>query len=243
MRSRSWNDAEVLFVVEPEVMKLFLIAIVVVGLVGVFGFGRHQDEQVRNATPPTPKGAKVMVLGGGCISCLESMYRQLKGILAVESGYAGGSPAGVSYEDVSGGATGHAEVVRVTYDPAQVSGDDLLRIFFTVHDPTTLNRQGNDEGTQYRSVIFYSNDEEKQQAEKIRAEISKAKIWDNPIVTSIEPIKNYTRAEEYHQDYFEKFEKATPAERLSMNSGYCRAIISPKVIHFRQMYANKLKKQ
>src|SRR5579862_4592385 len=177
MRSRSWNDAEVLFVVEPEVMKLFLIAIVVVGLVGVFGFGRHQDEQVRNATPPTPKGAKVMVLGGGCFWCLDSMYRQLKGVLAVESGYAGGKPAGVSYEEVSTGFTGHAEVVRVTYDPKEVSGDDLLRIFFTVHDPTTLNRQGTDEGTQYRSAIFYTNDEEKAEAEKIKAEVDKAKIW------------------------------------------------------------------
>lgn len=183
-----------------------------------------------------------MVLGGGCFWCLDSMYRELKGVLAVESGYAGGNRPGVTYEQVCDGNTGHAEVVRITYDPKVVSGEDLLRIFFTVHNPTTLNQQGSDYGTQYRSVIFYTNEEEKQMAERIKAEISKAKIWDDPIVTSIEPLKNYTRAEDYHQDYFTKFEKATPAERLSMNGGYCQAIIAPKVLHFRQKYAAKLKK-
>src|SRR5579862_5222716 len=158
-------------------MKLFLLVCVVGALVGVFGFGMRHDQEKRSPTPQTPAGAKVMVLGGGCFWCLDSMYRQLKGVLAVESGYAGGKPAGVSYEEVSTGFTGHAEVVRVTYDPKEVSGDDLLRIFFTVHDPTTLNRQGTDEGTQYRSAIFYTNDEEKAEAEKIKAEVDKAKIW------------------------------------------------------------------
>ncbi|HVT10678.1 MAG TPA: peptide-methionine (S)-S-oxide reductase MsrA [Fimbriimonadaceae bacterium] len=210
---------------------------------GVFGYRSQQDHAQRSPTPPTPAGAKVLVLGGGCFWCLDGMYRQLNGVLAVESGYAGGNRAGVSYEDVCSGTTGHAEVVRVTYDPKVVSGEDLLRIFFTVHNPTTLDRQGNDVGTQYRSVIFYSNDEEKAMAEKIKAEVEKEKIWSEPIVTTIEPLKNYTRAEDYHQDYFTKFEHASEAERMTMNAGYCQAIIEPKVLHFRQMYADKLKKK
>jgi peptide-methionine (S)-S-oxide reductase len=201
------------------------------------------DHSKRSVTPPPPPGAKVMVLAGGCFWCLDNMYRQLNGVLAVESGYAGGSPAGVSYEDVSSGTTGHAEVIRVTYDPKIISGQDLIRIFFTIHNPTTLNRQGPDEGTQYRSAIFYANDEEKAMAEKIKAEVAKAKIWDDPIVTTIEPLKNYTRAEDYHQDYFEKYEKASEAERMTMNAGYCNAIVAPKVLHFREMYASKLRKK
>lgn len=222
-------------------MKLLLIVCVVLALVGVFGFGSQHEHQ-RSATPPTPKGDKVLYIAGGCFWCIDSMYRQLNGVDAVESGYAGGTQPGVWYEDVCSGTTGHAEVVRVTYNPEVVSGEDLLRIFFTVHDPTTLNRQGEDQGTQYRSAIFYTNDEERQMAAKIKAEVAKARIWDNPIVTSIEPLKNYTRAEDYHQDYFEKFEQATPAQRLTMNAGYCRAIVGPKVLHFRQMYAAKLRK-
>jgi peptide-methionine (S)-S-oxide reductase len=223
-------------------MKLFIIACVVGALVGVFGFGLQKDHEQRLPTPPTPEGAKVLVLGGGCFWCLDSMYRELKGVLHVESGYAGGKRAGVTYDEVCSGTTGHAEVIRVTYDPKQVSGDDLLRIFFTIHDPTTLNRQGTDSGTQYRSAIFVSNDEDKQLAERIKAEVSKAKIWDDPLVTTIEPLTNYTRAEEYHQDYFAKFEKASEAERMTMNAGYCSAIVAPKVLHFRQKFAAKLKK-
>jgi peptide-methionine (S)-S-oxide reductase len=223
-------------------MKLLLAALVVFGLVGVFGF--HQaDHSKRSATPPTPKGARVLYVAGGCFWCLDGMYRDLNGVLAVESGYAGGNRPGVTYDQVCSGVTGHAEVVRVTYHPKVVSGEDLLRIFFTVHNPTTLNRQGPDEGTQYRSAIFFTNDEEKAAAQKIKAEIEKSKIWDDPIVTSIEPLKNYTRAEEYHQDYYAKYEKASEAERMTMNSGYCSAIVAPKVLHFREMYAAKLKKK
>ncbi|HTQ08479.1 MAG TPA: peptide-methionine (S)-S-oxide reductase MsrA, partial [Fimbriimonadaceae bacterium] len=217
--------------------------LVVTALTAILGFRLQEDHAKRSPTSPTPKGANVMVVGGGCFWCLDSMYRQLKGVLSVECGYAGGSPAGVSYEQVCSGTTGHAEVVRITFDPKQVSEADLLRIFFTVHNPTTLDRQGPDEGTQYRSVIFYSSPEEKDLAEKIKVEIEKAKIWDAPIVTSIEPIKNYTRAEDYHQDYFDKYEKATPAQRMMMNGSYCQAIIAPKVLHFRELYASKLKKQ
>jgi peptide-methionine (S)-S-oxide reductase len=222
-------------------MKLLILACVVGALVAAFGLTR-QDEK-KEPTHPNVKGAKALVIGGGCFWCLDGMYRELEGVLDVESGYAGGNKAGVSYEEVSSGETGHAEVVKITYDPKVISADDILRIFFTVHNPTTPNQQGPDYGTQYRSVIFYSNDEEKKLGEKIMAEVEKAKIWDAPLVTTIEPLKNYTKAEDYHQDYFEKFQNASPIQKMSMNSGYCSAIIAPKVIHFRELYAKKLKKK
>ncbi len=187
-----------------------------------------------------PKG-HTLVVGGGCFWCTEALFQMVKGVTAVESAYAGGSPAGVTYEQVCSGATGHAESIKITYDPKQVSAEDLLRLFFTVHDPTTKNQQGGDFGTQYRSVIFYSTPDEKARAEKIIHEIEKAKIWPHPIVTTIEPLKNYTRAEEYHQDYFRKFEKATPEQRAHMNGGYCSAVISPKVLHFREKFKKLLK--
>lgn len=186
---------------------------------------------------------KTLVVGGGCFWCIETLFEDLKGVSEVESGYAGGSKAGVSYEEVCTGTTGHAEVVKITYDPSQVSEADLLRLFFAAHDPTTLNQQGPDYGTQYRSVIFYSTSEQKALAERVRKEIADARIWKNPIVTTIEPLKNYTRAEEYHQNYFAKFEKADPATQAKMNAGYCRAIIEPKVRKFREKYASKLKKK
>lgn len=192
---------------------------------------------------PPAKNVKTLVVGGGCFWCIEALFDDLKGVISAESGYAGGDKANVSYREVCSGTTGHAEVVKVTYDASQVSADDLLRLFFAAHDPTTLNRQGPDAGTQYRSVIFYSTAEEKARAERIRKEIGDAKIWKNPIVTTVEPLKNYTRAEEYHQDYFVKFEKADPATQATMNAGYCRAIIEPKVREFRKKYADKLKKK
>jgi peptide-methionine (S)-S-oxide reductase len=189
---------------------------------------------------PVPKGASTLVVGGGCFWCVESLLEDLKGVYAVESGYAGGAKSGVSYEEVCSGTTGHAESVKVFFDSKVISRADLLRIFFVAHDPTTLNRQGPDSGTQYRSVVFYSNDEEKALAKKIISEVSK--LYKNPIVTTVEPLKNYTRAEEYHQNYFAKYEKATPEQRAQMNAGYCAAIIEPKVRHFREKYIQKLKK-
>lgn len=183
-----------------------------------------------------------IVLGGGCFWCVETVYNELKGVINAESGYAGGNHAGVSYQEVCSGNTGHAEVVKITFDPHVITRDEILHIFFTVHDPTQLNRQGNDRGTQYRSVIFYSNEAEKHEAEKAINEITKEKIWPGKIVTSLEPLKNYTRAEEYHQRYFEKYEAASEAQKASMNSGYCQFIVEPKVRKFRQKYLAKLKK-
>ncbi|RYG22523.1 peptide-methionine (S)-S-oxide reductase [bacterium] len=188
----------------------------------------------------TPKSESI-VLGAGCFWCYEPIFEQLKGVSAVEVGYAGGALPNPTYQQVCTGATGHAEVYKVTYDPEVITAEDLLHVFFTVHDPTQLNRQGMDVGTQYRSAIFYANEAEKARAEKVLREMSSAKIYDRKIVTTIEPLRNYSRAEEYHQDYWEKYEKATPAERLHMNVGYCNAVVTPKVLKYRQKFAHLMK--
>ncbi len=185
---------------------------------------------------------KELVVGGGCFWCTEAVLESLKGVEKVESGYAGGAMFPVTYEQVCTGRTGHAEVVKVFYHPDQISAADILRMFFVSHDPTTLNRQGPDSGTQYRSVIFYSTPEEKSLGEKIIKEIADEKLYPGKIVTTLEPLKNYVRAEEYHQNYFAKYEKASDAERAKMNAGYCAYVVSPKVAKFRQKYASKLKR-
>ena len=171
------------------------------------------------------------VLGGGCFWCLEAAYEELAGVIRVESGYAGGRNVDPSYQEVCDGDTGHAEVVRITYDPAQISFQDLLVVFFTIHDPTTLNRQGADVGTQYRSVIFCQDDEQRRVAEAMIAELNEAKIWDRPIVTEVAGNARFYRAEDYHQDYY----------RNNPNQGYCQAVINPKLHKFRQKFAEKLK--
>lgn len=196
--------------------------------------------QAKIKDAPVPANASSLVVGGGCFWCVEVILEELKGVYAVESGYAGGRSANVTYDQVLTGQTGHAEVVKVFFDPKVISAEDILHVFMVTHDPTTLNRQGPDSGTQYRSVIFYTNQDEKSLAEKIKAEMKS--VYKDPIVTTIEPLKNYARAEEYHQNYFAKYEKATPAERSRMNAGYCAAIIEPKVRKFREKYINKLKK-
>lgn len=218
-----------------------LIVIAVLGLLlGAFAWGVGEPQ--KSTVKPKPAGAEELVVAGGCFWCLEVLYEDLKGVYFVESAYTGGPKAGVTYEEVCGGNTGHAEAVKIVYDPKKISAEDLLRVFFATHNPTTLNQQGPDHGTQYRSAIFYANEEERLRAISIRDEIAKKKIWDDPIVTTIEPIRNYTRAEEYHQDYYAKYEKATPAQRMTMNAGYCNAIIAPKVAKFRKEYADRLRK-
>jgi peptide-methionine (S)-S-oxide reductase len=169
-------------------------------------------------------------LGGGCFWCLEAVFEQLRGVEKVESGYAGGSAASPSYQQVCTGTTGHAEVVRVTFDPAVVSYREVLEVFFGTHDPTTLNRQGPDTGTQYRSAIFYSSPEQKQTAEALIAELNAAHIWDRPIVTEVAPLPAFYRAEDYHQGYF----------RAHPNQPYCQVVVAPKVAKFRQKFASRL---
>jgi peptide-methionine (S)-S-oxide reductase len=175
---------------------------------------------------------EVATLAGGCFWCLEAVYDQLKGVEHVESGYAGGSVRNPTYRQVCDGDTGHAEVVQVTFDPRVVSFKDLLDVFFTIHDPTTLNRQGADVGTQYRSAIFYHSPEQRAAAERAIVELDAAKIWGAPIVTEVVPAQTFYEAEDYHQEYFER----------NGNQPYCRAVVAPKVAKVRKYYFEKLKK-
>ena len=179
----------------------------------------------------SPESREVTTLGGGCFWCTEAIYAELKGVEKVESGYSGGSIPNPTYEQVCTGTTGHAEVVQITFNPKAISFKEILEVFFTIHDPTTLNRQGNDEGPQYRSIIFYHNDNQKRIAEQVIKEIEAAKIWDKPIVTQVEQYQAFYRAEKYHQEYF----KNNPEQP------YCRVIISPKLTKFRHSYVGKLK--
>jgi peptide-methionine (S)-S-oxide reductase len=176
-------------------------------------------------------GREVATLGGGCFWCLEAVFEQLRGVERVQSGYAGGTVADPSYHQVCTGTTGHAEVVQVTFDPAVVSFRDVLDVFFATHDPTTLNRQGPDVGTQYRSAIFYHSPEQKRVAEVRIAELNAAGIWDAPIVTEVVPLQAFYPAEAYHQGYF----------RANPRQPYCQAVVSPKVAKFRKQFAAKLK--
>ncbi len=179
----------------------------------------------------TNSRSETVTLGGGCFWCLEAVYVELNGVSKVVSGYSGGRTRNPSYREVCSGASGHAEVVQITFDPDVLSLADLLRVFFTIHDPTTLNRQGADVGTQYRSAIFTHSAEQEQVAREVIAEVEAAGIWSNPIVTEVEPISDFYEAEDYHQDYYQN------------NSGqmYCRAVIEPKVVKFRKQYADRLK--
>jgi peptide-methionine (S)-S-oxide reductase len=167
-------------------------------------------------------------LGGGCFWCLEAVYQQLKGVKHVESGYTGGHVANPTYEQVCEGATGHVEVVRVTFDPEVVSYREVLEIFFTIHDPTTPNRQGNDIGTQYRSAIYYHSPEQQNTAKHVLAEM--ANVWDAPIVTELGQTGTYYKAEDYHQNYF----------RQHPLQGYCAFVVAPKVAKFRKTFADKI---
>lgn len=174
---------------------------------------------------------KEATFGAGCFWCIEACYKDLKGVLEVYPGYAGGHKDGPSYEEVCTGTTGHAEVARVVFDDALVSFDELLEVFWFVHDPTQLNRQGNDIGTQYRSSVFYHNDEQKQRADFFKKKLAEDKVWDNEIVTEIVPLSNFYRAEDYHHNYFE----------LNPQNMYCQSVVRPKVEKFRKVFAERLK--
>jgi peptide-methionine (S)-S-oxide reductase len=176
---------------------------------------------------------EVATLGGGCFWCIEAAFEQIQGVLSVESGYSGGTTASPTYEQVCTGATGHAEVVQVTFDPATISFKEILDIFFTVHDPTTLNRQGADVGTQYRSAIFYHTKKQKETAEQVINEFEAKKVWEHPIVTQVEMFKRFYKAEEYHKQYFGRNPEA----------GYCRVVIAPKIAKLKKKYREKLKKK
>ncbi len=175
---------------------------------------------------------ETITLGGGCFWCVEAVFDDLKGVEDVVSGYMGGTTVNPTYEDICGGRTGHAEVIQVKFDPAVISFRDILEVFFAVHNPTTLNRQGNDVGTQYRSAIFYHTAEQKQIAEQVIASVGHGKVWDDPIVTEVVPAATFYPAEDYHQEFF----------RRNPHQGYCMAVVSPKVSKFRQKFTAKLKR-
>jgi peptide-methionine (S)-S-oxide reductase len=174
---------------------------------------------------------EVTTLAGGCFWCLEAAFSQLKGVERVESGYSGGLVPNPSYEAVCTGKTGHAEVVQVTFDPQVISFSDLLHVFFTIHDPTTLNQQGGDVGTQYRSAVFYHSPAQKAEVERVIAQLTADRVWDDPIVTEVKSLEEFYPAEEYHRDYYLR----------NPNQGYCRAVVAPKVAKVRKQYFDKLK--
>jgi len=176
-------------------------------------------------------GSKIAVFAGGCFWCTEAMFSQLKGVKKVISGYSGGKVANPSYDQVCTGLTGYAECTQITYDPEQVTFGELLKVFWMTHDPTTLNRQGADSGTQYRSAIFYTDEDQKQEAIAYKAKLEKEKIWNDPIVTEITKFEKFYPAEDYHQEYY----KNNP------NQGYCRIVITPKLEKFKKVFADKLK--
>ncbi len=186
-------------------------------------------------TPPTipsnPSHLETATLGGGCFWCLEPVFASLQGVEDAAVGYAGGSIPNPSYQLVCTGTSGHAEVVQVVFDPQMISYQDILEVFFSIHDPTTLNRQGGDVGSQYRSVIFYHSPEQKQTAERVIQELDISSAWSSPIVTEIALLEDFFRAEEYHQEYFEK----------NPYQGYCQVVIAPKVSKFRVKYQERLK--
>lgn len=178
------------------------------------------------------QGKETVTLGGGCFWCLEAVYVELKGVEEVVSGYAGGTVPNPTYREVCEETTGHAEVVQVTFDPDQISFKDILQVFFTIHDPTTLNRQGADVGTQYRSAIFYHSPQQKQIAEETIQELTAARVWERPIVTEIAPLTDFYSAEEYHQRYYEQHSQLP----------YCQYVIAPKVAKLRKYFVEKLKR-
>jgi peptide-methionine (S)-S-oxide reductase len=195
--------------------------------------------QKSNAAQPVPvrepvtveKGKEVAIVAGGCFWCTEAVFKELRGVEKVESGYTGGTVDNPTYEQVTTGDTNHAEAIRITYDPKQISYQELLEVFFVIHDPTTLNRQGADRGTQYRSSIFYHSPEQKKIAEQVIKNFTDKKVYEDAIVTKLESFTKFYIAEEYHQNYFER----------NPDKAYCRIVIQPKVLKFRKEFLSKLK--
>lgn len=180
----------------------------------------------------SPQDKELVTLGGGCFWCIEAFFDELEGVEDAESGYSGGRVENPTYQQVCTGTTGHAEVVQITFDPKVISFREILEVFFTMHDPTTLNRQGADVGVQYRSVIFYRNEEQKSAVEQVIRKVQEAQVWESPIVTEIAPFTAFYKAEDYHQEYY----------KLNAGQGYCRVVIAPKMEKLREHFRKKLKK-
>lgn len=203
--------------------NIFLVALFALSLNGF----------AQNTKTKSTSNLETITLGGGCYWCVEAVYENLEGVKSVISGFSGGKVANPTYEEVCTGTTGHAEVVQITYDKNVTDLNEIFKVFFTVHDPTTLNRQGADVGTQYRSVIFYKNAEQKNAAESIITELNKAKVYNSPIVTKVEPFKAFYKAEDYHQNYYAN----------NKNQPYCKMVIQPKIEKFEKVFKDKLKKK
>lgn len=216
----------------------FKIAVTLVAAI-FFASACAQNDQTKNKMESKPEtnnttstNIDTATFGAGCFWCVEAVFQRLNGVISIESGYSGGSIKNPAYREVCMGTTGHAEVCRILFDKTKVSFDELLEVFWKTHDPTTLNQQGNDIGTQYRSVVFYHNEEQKKLAEKYKEEINKSGAYPKPIVTEISPLINYYKAEDYHQNYYNQ----------NGQEGYCRYVIQPKVEKFEKIFKNKLKK-
>lgn len=203
-----------------------LILIFLTACTSMFGQKNDSNKMIN------PSNLDTITLGGGCYWCVEAVYENLNGVKSVVSGFSGGKTTNPTYKEVCTGETGHAECVQITYDKTITSLDEIFKVFFTVHDPTTLNRQGADEGTQYRSVIFYKNEEQKKAAQTIINALKKEKVYSSPIVTTLEPYTKFYKAEEYHQNYYEN----------NKNKPYCRMVIQPKLEKFEKIFKDRLKK-
>ncbi len=198
---------------------------------------QNQTKVIKNNSPQKEKktmntNLEIATFGGGCYWCMEAIFQRLDGIVKVESGFSGGQVKNPTYREVCTGTTGHAEVIQITFEPAKVPFSEILKVFFTMHDPTTLNQQGNDVGTQYRSAVFYHNDAQKKAAEEIIAELNKAKAYPNPIVTEVTKFDVFYKAEDYHQDYYNQHS----------GEGYCQYVIQPKIEKFEKVFKDRLKK-
>lgn len=193
-------------------------------------FGQKSKQEQKAMT--TSSNLQLATFGSGCFWCTEAIFLNVDGVTKVESGYSGGKVKNPTYKEICSGLTGHAEVIQLTYDPSKISYDELLEIFWMTHDPTTLNRQGADEGTQYRSVIFYHNDEQKKLAQTYLKKLEQEKVFDSPIVTEISPLSVFYKAEDYHQNYY----------NLNSSAPYCSYVITPKLEKFKKVFKTKLKK-
>lgn len=221
------------------VLKLFIVFIMLLSTAGGRANNKKTMENPGKSNNLTDSNildnglsTDTIILGGGCFWCVEAVYEMLDGVIKVESGYSGGTVKNPAYREVCTGLTGHAEVARITFDPSKTSVYEILKVFFTVHDPTTLNRQGADVGTQYRSVIFYRNDQQRTIARSIIEELNKNKVYANPVVTQVVPLTVFYKAEDYHQDYYNQ-NKEEP---------YCKMVIQPKLEKFEKVFKERLKK-
>jgi peptide-methionine (S)-S-oxide reductase len=215
--------------------RFILTAVLAIGPVSFGASVPAKGVSMNEAQPSggdSVRGTEAATLGGGCFWCLEAVFEEMEGVKSVVSGYAGGTVKNPSYDDVCSGTTGHAEVVRIEFDPKVVGFEKILDVFFTIHDPTTMDRQGADAGSQYRSVILYHDDRQKEVAEKKIKDLESSKKFGRPIVTQVVPLGAFYEAEKYHQDYFKKNPQA----------GYCRAVVAPKVIKFQEIFPEWLKK-